>query len=153
MHGVWKARPKEMGKTRVRGERAVIEADKVANWVRGTTEAASVSFDFQIPGRDIKSPVISSKHGWCTANVTRSGSRRRPRYGCVQEDCGGRLRWPYHGSSSGSNSIGGGSQAFTDFIREKATFHRPFVVAQNAELQRYLCGMELHTPHIVRLAV
>ena len=44
MHGVWKARPKEMGETRVRGERAVIEADKVANWVRGTTE---VSFDFR----------------------------------------------------------------------------------------------------------
>lgn len=121
MHGVWKARPKEMGETRVRGEHAVIEADKVANWVRGTTE---VSFDFRcLEGiRKVQASAAGALPIW------------RPRYGRVQEDCGGRLRWPYPGSSS----TGGGSQAlraFTDSIREKATFYRYFVVAQNAELQ------------------
>ena len=80
MCGAWKAGAIEMGgNKRERGERAVVKADKVRNLVLGTTGAVLVSLLFQMAGRDNWEP--SSQRGWRTVGVTRSGSRRRPRYG------------------------------------------------------------------------
>jgi hypothetical protein len=52
MCSAWKAGDRDGGNKRERGERAVVEADKVRNLVRGTMGAVSVSLLFQMAGRD-----------------------------------------------------------------------------------------------------
>lgn len=76
-----------------RGERAVMEEDKVRNWVLGTTRAASVSFAFQMPGRENETrrgPASGCRAVDRAVDITRPGPRRRPRYSKAQEGRRGR---------------------------------------------------------------